>query len=485
MGAAMTRIRMERRNFFKTAGKAALAAPVLSALGGCDRALRPVRTAAQPAPPVPDPSLAAAGPKVTINVRDLGATGDGKTKDTLAIQQTIERCSVLGGGEVVVPAGDYLTGALALRSNVTLRIEDGASLLGSPDMADYPLAQVRWEGHWIKGYVGFVSATDAENIAIVGPGKIVGSPSERGRVGRPSGFRLPALLEFNNCRNVRVQDLDTRQYGMWSIHPVYCENVTFKNVSVKSGADGIDVDSCKHTIIDGCTFETGDDSISLKSGRGAEGNTIGRPCEDVLITNCTLSDAGFANIGIGSETSAGVKNVRIEHCKFISARSFAIFIKTRTGRGAYIEDISATDLDVSGMRQGFLQISVLGVGKADVDSVYGDEGIPTLKNFRFSNVRVVDVPVLVDAVNIHPKKPLEGFVLENVTGTATKGIALANIRNAHLSGIKVTGVAGPMLSTFGVTGTGLTGAVAISGPVDGPRVQLEPVPAPATPYRLH
>ncbi len=166
-----------------------------------------------------------------------------------------------------------------------------------------------------------------------------------------------------------MENLYTQQYSMWSIHPVYCENVTFKNVMVKSGADGIDVDSCKHTVIDGCTFETGDDSISLKSGRGAEGNTIGRPCEDVLITNCTLSDAGFANIGIGSETSAGVRNVRIEHCKFISARSFAIFIKTRTGRGAYIEDISATDLDVSGMRQGFLQISVLGVGKADAESV--------------------------------------------------------------------------------------------------------------------
>jgi hypothetical protein len=98
---------------------------------------------------------------------------------------------------------------------------------------------------------------------------------------------------------------------------------------------------------------------------------------------------------------------------------------------------------------------------------------------------VVDVPVLVDAVNIHPKKPLEGFVLENVTGTAKKGIALANIKGAHLSGIKVTGVEGPMLSTCNVTGSGLAGAVTIAGPVDGPRVQLVPVPAPATPYQLH
>jgi hypothetical protein len=114
-----------------------------------------------------------------------------------------------------------------------------------------------------------------------------------------------------------------------------------------------------------------------------------------------------------------------------------------------------------------------------------DAGIPTIRNFRFSNVRVTDVPVLVDAVNIHPKKPLDGFSLTNVTGTAKKGIALANIRNAHFSGIKVTGIEGPLFSTVNVTGTGITGAVAIAQPVDGSRVQLEPVPAPATPYQLH
>src|SRR5580698_2760410 len=249
-----------------------------------------------------------ANPKVSMNVKDYGATGDGKTKDTVAIQQTIERCSVLGGGEVVVPAGDYLTGALMLGSNVVLHVEEGATLNGSPDMADYPLMQIRWEGHWLKGYTGFISANDAENIGLIGKGKIIGSPAVKGRIEHPSGFRLPPLIEFTNCKNVRVEDLTTQQFGMWSIHPVYCENVTFKNVGIKSGADGIDVDSCKHVVIDGCNFETGDDSISLKSGRGAEGNTIGRVCEDVLITNCTMSDVGFACIGIGSETSAGVRN---------------------------------------------------------------------------------------------------------------------------------------------------------------------------------
>jgi polygalacturonase len=478
---------MERRSFLKAATQTLLAAPAISALGRLAEAQQ--ATPAKTAPAAAHPAARAmakapAKPAVKLNVRDNGATGDGKTKDTLAIQQTIERCSAFGGGEVVVPAGDYLTGAVVLRSGVTLRIEEGATLNGSTDMADYPLAQVRWEGHWTKGYIGFISATDADNIGIVGPGKIIGSPAERRRNEQGTGYRNPALLEFNNCRNVRVEDLTTQNYSMWSIHPVYCENVTFKNVAIKSGADGIDVDSCKHTVIDGCTFDTGDDSISLKSGRGAEGNMIGRVCEDTLITNCTLSDSGFACIGIGSETSAGVRNVRIEKCKFIHARSHAIFIKSRVGRGAFVEDITATDLDVSGMGQGFLQITNTSTGKSDdAASVIGEAGIPLFKNFRFSNVRVTDVPMLVDATRMDPLKPLDGLWLENITGTCKKDIQLAYVKNAHLSGIKVTGFEGPLLAIADTTGTGLAGAAKFdtSKPPKAPDV----VAAPETPYVLH
>jgi polygalacturonase len=469
---------MQRRNFLRSAAQTLLAAPLLGSIAESE---------AQPTPPthpVVHPAHATPPkPVVKLNVRDLGATGDGTTKDTLAIQQTIERCSVFGGGEVIVPEGNYLTGAITLRSNVTLHLEEGATLNGSTDLADYPFAQVRWEGHWIKGYNGFISATDAQNIGLVGKGKIVGNPTLKGRVERSTNLRYPALIEFNNCKNVRVEDLYTEQFGMWSTHPVYCENVTFKNVTFKSAADGIDVDSCKHTIIDACTFQTGDDSISLKSGRGAEGNLIGRVCEDTLITNCTLSDAGFACIGIGSETSGGVRNVRIEHCKFIGARSHAIYIKSRVGRGAFVENISVTDADVSGMRQGFLQITNIGSGKSDgADSVMGDAGLPLFRNFSFSNIRVTDVPTLVDITRIHPQKPLDGLTLTNITGTCAKGIALVNVKNAHLSGIKVTGFAGPLLSTSHVTGTGLAGAVPIKD--DGPKLP-DPLPEPTTPYQLH
>ena len=480
----MTGSRMERRGFLKAATQTLLAVPAVSAMGRLAKAqqtpaAKPEHVAAVHAVAV----KVAPKPKVTLNVRDYGATGDGMTKDTLALQLTIDRCSVLGGGEVVVPAGDYLTGALTLRSGVTLRVDEGATINGSTDMSDYPFAMVRWEGHWVKGYNGFISATDAENIGIVGTGKIIGNPQLRGRNERGTGYRFPALIEFNNCKNVLVQDVYTQQFGMWSTHPVYCENVTFKNVTFKSGADGIDVDSCKHTVIDGCTFDTGDDSISLKSGRGAEGNDIGRVCEDTLITNCTMSDSGFACIGIGSETSAGVKNVRIEKCKFIHARTHAIFIKSRVGRGSFIEDVSATDCDVSDMRLGFLQITNTTTGKDDgAADVIGEAGIPVFRNFRFTNMRVTDVPVLVDATKIDPLKPLDGLTLTNITGTCKKGMEIAYAKNVHLSGIKVTGFDGPLLATADVTGTGLTGATKLDTS-KLPKVP-DPAPEPAAAYVL-
>jgi polygalacturonase len=469
----MINLPLARRTFLVKAGLGVAALPLLSAL--------PETVAAETHPKHGAKDLPAqAKTSVHLNVRDFGALGDGKTKDTAAIQQALDRCSVLGGGEVLVPAGDYSTGAIVLRSNTILRIDAGASLLGTPDLADYPLTQVRWEGRWIKGYIGLISAMDAESIGILGSGRIVGNTAIVGRVDRVTQLRHPALLEFTNCKNIRVEDCSTIQNDMWSIHPTYCENITFKNVTVHSGADGIDVDSCKQVVIDGCNFATADDCISLKSGRGAEAYAIHRPTEDVHISNCTFADLHWACIGIGSETSGGIRNVHVEHCTCTSAKTFAIYIKSRPGRGAFIEDIYMNDLDVSGAQAGFLRFNILNSGKQDEFPVPGDEGIPTVRNFHFSNIRVKDVPVLVDGVSIHPNKPLEGFSLTNVTGTCGKGISLANIHHADLRKIEVTGYSGPLVSICNVTGTGLEGAAQLE-----PAKIPDPVPAQVPPYSLH
>ncbi|HKQ85537.1 MAG TPA: glycosyl hydrolase family 28-related protein [Candidatus Acidoferrales bacterium] len=477
----MTIKRFERRNFLKKAAQGAAAAAVLAPLAGAQnkepgkKAVPATHKTAAPATP-PKPAL-------TLNVRDFGATGDGQTKDTAAIQQALDRCGVLGGGEVVVPAGNYSTGSLALRGNTILRLEEDANLLGTDKFDDYLVTQVRWEGRWIQGHVGLVYAIDADHIGIVGPGKLTGNPALGGRPNAQNPLRHPCVAEFINCNDVRLEDFSTSMRLMWSIHPTNCEHVSIKNLTVNAtggNGDGVDIDSCKHVLIDGCTFSTGDDCISLKSGRGEEAFSQMHTTEDVVISNCTFTDANFACIGIGSEASGGIGKTRIEHCKFLGARSYAIYIKSRFGRGAFIEDIVGEDFDVSGMKQGFLRIDVLTPGIQDEYPVPGLDGIPAVKNFRFSNIRVTDVPVLVQATGIAPQKPLDGFTLSNITGTCEKGIFLANAKDVKFSNIAVKGYEGALLNLYDVTGTGLAG----SAKIEAPKIP-ELIPAPETPYKLH
>jgi len=452
-----------RRGFLQQAGLSLLA----------------IRASAARSRQAPAPSK----PALTLNVRDFGAAGDGVTKDTAAIQQALDRCHVLGGGEAVVPAGEYLTGALALRSHTTLRLEKEATIRGTADFADYPVTQVRWEGKWIQGHIGLIYAIDAEHIGIVGPGKIAGNPALGGRPTPQNPLRHPALIEPIGCRDVRFEDFSTDYRLMWCLHATYCENVVMRNLTIRStggNGDGIDIDSSKHVLIDGCDIATGDDCIAIKSGRGAEAYALLRTTEDVRIANCTFADSIFACIGIGSETSGGIRNVRIEHCKFTHAQTFALYIKSRPGRGAFIEDIVADDLDVAGTAGGLLRINTLSSGIQDQEPVPGDEGIPTVRNFRFSNVRLTGCPVLADGTGVHPAKPLDGFSLTHVTGSCAKGISLANMKNVEIQGVEVSGLSGPLLGIYNVTGKGLEGAVAIAAPK-----LPEPVAAPATPYRPH
>ncbi len=393
---------------------------------------------------------------MTINVRETGATGNGATKDTAAFQKALDQVAAAGGGEVVVPAGTYLIGSIALGSFTTLRFEVGATLLGSPDLADYPITRVRWEGRWIDGHRALISAQGANHVTVAGPGRVIGSPALGGR----QMPRRPAVVEPISCRDVCLEGFYVEQSRMWTVHLTYCENVSAVRLTIRASGgngDGIDVDSCRHVRIDGCDIDAGDDAIAIKSGRGMEGYRLARATEDVSISNCVLGDANFAGIGIGSETSGGISDVRIDRCVFTHAKTYAIYVKTRTDRGAYIENVSASHITVANAA-GFLRFNLTSSGLKDPEPVPGLEGIPATRNFRFSDI-VVHGGVLVDGVSVPVEKPLDGFGLQRVTGTCEQGISLANIRNAELRDISVTGITGPTLATSNVTGTGLAGAV--------------------------
>jgi polygalacturonase len=370
-----------------------------------------------------------------------------------------------------------------LRSNVTLRLEKDAILAGSPSLSDYKVAEVRWEGKWISGYTALLHAFDAHNIAVVGEGHIEGNPAVSGRPTKDDPLRRPALIEPIYCDGVHLEGFSTSYQHMWSIHPTCCDNLVFRKLTVRStetNGDGIDIDSCRHVLIDSCDIASGDDCISLKSGRGEEAYQMNRPTEDVHIVNCTLEGRGYACIGIGSETSAGIRDVVIEHCRIISVYKFAIYIKSRIGRGAFIENIALRDIEAAKMRMGFLAINQTSAGVQDADPVPGLDGLPTYRNFRFEDIRVQDAPVLVDARHLDARKPLDGLVLENISGTCQKGITIANARNVKLRGIQVSGFTGPLLSAVNVSGKGLENASRTAAPAEAALVA-----APATPYQLH
>jgi len=276
-----------------------------------------------------------------LNVRDFGALGDGTNKDTVAFQKALDTCAVAGGGEVFVPAGNYLIGSVQLGNRTILRLEKNSILRGSPDAADYPMMDICWEGCWQPGRRALIYSAYVDHTGIIGPGRIDGNAA----MAAPQNPRGAVVLEPIACQDVRWEDFTVTQGGNWATHPTYCTGVAIKNVTIRGNRDGIDIDSCSQVRIESCDIDTGDDSISLKSGRGLAGARIGRPTEDVLITHCQLRDRHFACVGIGSETSGGIRNVRIEHCQ-LNSRSYGVYVKSRIGRAGVIENISGDDLDI-------------------------------------------------------------------------------------------------------------------------------------------
>jgi len=399
-----------------------------------------------------------AADKPFLNVLDFGAKGDGVTKDTVAIQKALDTCGENGGGTVLVPAGMYLTGGIILHANTTLQMETRASLLGSPDIEDYPLVNVRWEGEFREGHRALISATDAANVTIAGGG-IFGPPLPLGKLRNPRG---PVLIELTGCTNAMLESFTTQYQQLWSIHLLYCKDFTATNLTIRTvyaNGDGLDVDSCNGVTIEHCDINTGDDAISLKSGRGLAAQNLNRPTENVVIRDCRLQSSLYAAIGLGTEMSGGVRNVKISNC-VISGHQNAIFIKSRDGRGGFMEDITGENLTVL-KSPTFIGIDLMKKGIQATDPVPGDvEKWPRVHNLTFKNIHVQDVAELIDGRNVPPARPMDGFTLTDISGTCLRAISLANMTNVNLSKIRVTGFEGALITTNNVQGKGLDDSAA-------------------------
>lgn len=309
---------------------------------------------------------------VTINIADCGAVGDGKTINTRAIQTAIDRCAAQGGGTVLMPKGIFLSGSIFLRQNIRLEIGRGAVLLGSQDTNDYPWIATRIAGLEMKWPAALVNAQNANNVAITGGGTVDGNglpwwkaywaARAQEEDGTDPHFKVPRprLIHFFGATNVTVAGPLLRNSPFWTLQLTYCDTVLVSNVTIRNphspihaaSSDGIDIDSSRNVIVDGCDIVCDDDGICLKSGRDADGLRVNRPTENVVIRNCRV---GFSSgmVVFGSETSGGIRHVRVSNCRADDGCAAVVRFKTKMDRGGTVEDVVYDNIDADDVQSVF------------------------------------------------------------------------------------------------------------------------------------
>jgi polygalacturonase len=292
---------------------------------------------------------------ISCNPRAFGAKGDGVSKDTLAIQAAIDGCARKNGGTVRLVAGTYLSAPVVLRSNVTLQLDKGATLIGSTDHADYP-AKIEFRE---PGLQSLVSATDASNVSITGEGVIDGAGEtwwEMARAVKNAGVMgsdhpRPRLVVFDHCKHVGVEGVTIQNSPMWQLVLYYSDDVTIRNIKVLAPArspntDAIDPFSSSNVVIDHVFADVGDDNIAIKSGSI---NSAGPddPSRDITITDCTFLHGH--GLSVGSEIAGGAHNIRAERIHFESTDN-GIRVKANRDRGNDVGNLFFRDIEMKDVK---------------------------------------------------------------------------------------------------------------------------------------
>ena len=322
-----------------------------------------------------------------FNVLDYGAKGDGETKNTAAIQKAIDACTK--GGTVYFPAGVFVSGALYLKSDMTLYIAEGGTLKGSEDVKDYyPLMLNRFEGWEMKTLASLLNAGtlnrngtyNVVNLSIEGKGTVLGGGSKLGNamikeVGMRGRGRLICIM---NGQHINIQGLNIENSPCWTIHYIYSDDVALHDLNIVSTArngDGIDPDSSTDSYIFNCSFSTGDDCIAIKSGKNPEGFTVGKPTRNLRITDCNFIKGH--SLAVGSEMSGGVSDVFIQDCK-IGNLLHGLQIKATKERGGYVRNVIVRDCEL-------LQITLYTALNYNNDGEAAPE-LPLFSDMEFSNL---------------------------------------------------------------------------------------------------
>jgi len=340
-------------------------------------------------------------PSRDFDVTAFGAVGNNTTDNTEAFRTAIAACVRGGGGRVVVPKGEFLTGAIELKSNVNLYVTSDATIRFTRDINRYPLVYTRWEGVELMNFSPFIYSFEQTNVAITGTGTIDGNADcahwwpwkgrtecgwkagdvnqdadrnalfnmgernvpVRERVFGPGHYLRPMFIQPYRCTNVLIEGVRLLNSPMWQVHPVLCKNVTVKDLRiVRPGGpegpntDGCDPESCTDVLISNCEFDTGDDCIAINSGRNGDGRRVNVPSDNVVIQGCRMK-SGHGGITMGSQCTGGIRNVFAEDCQLDSPQlDIAVRIKNNAVRGGTIENIYVRNLRIGQVRQAALAI---------------------------------------------------------------------------------------------------------------------------------
>jgi polygalacturonase len=430
-------------------------------------------------------------PKREFDVKDFGAKGDGKTDDSAAIQEAINKCADAGGGKVVIRKGVFITGPIHLKSNINLHIAKNTTLSFLTDPRRYlPPVLTRWEGIEMMGYSPLIYAYEQQNIAITGGGILNGNADRKtwwpwkgnkewGVEGIPSqqvardrlfaaaeqnapvqyrnfghgSYLRPSFIQAYRCRDVLIEGITITQAPFWLIHPVLSENVTVSGVTCASlgpNSDGCNPESCRNVLIEDCHFDTGDDCIAIKSGRNADGRRVGVPSENILISGCKMR-AGHGGVVIGSEVSGGARNIFVENCEMSSPElERGIRIKTNSLRGGLIENFYIRDIRIGEVQD------------AIVINFYYEEGDagkfdPVVKNIVIEDLHCKKSKTVFQ-LRGYPRSPIQGLVLRNVRIDQADELGIIeNVANFSAENLIING----KKQVFPVSQTALTGNVPI------------------------
>ena len=302
----------------------------------------------------------------------FGAKGDGSTLDTVAIQQAIDAAAEQGGTVTFKP-GTYLSGSIFVKSGVTLRLDKGVTILGSQNIADYPVMPTRIAGIEMSWPAALVNVYRQKNAAIVGAGTIDGDGKvfwqsfwDLRKQYEPRGLRWAADYDARRPRLVQVFDssgikvggfhagsLLLRRSGFWTLHVCYSNDVTVDGVTIRNNedgkgpsTDGIDIDSSRKVLVQHADIAVNDDALVLKAGRDADGLRVARPTEDVEFRDSVVRHAE-AGVSFGSETSGGFRNIEIHHIQVLGHVPAGILIKSAHARGGFGESIRIHDMTLT------------------------------------------------------------------------------------------------------------------------------------------